>query len=100
MRPVTENLVKAVLMDSWPSNATVVDFGLDDQQHYEALYYPLRAGEITPQQLDVALGNGKALTALANGAESNPHKGIVFDTAWDHMPSEEEMEAAFNEEKG
>jgi hypothetical protein len=59
-----------------------VDFGLDTQEHYEALYYPWRRGEITTKQLDTALGDGKKLTALAQAAPSNPHKGIVFDCGY------------------
>jgi hypothetical protein len=83
VRPVTRNLVHAVLLDVWPHQAAVVDFGIDSQKHLEALYYPLRHGEITPQQLDDALGDGKKLTALAQAAPSNPHKEVAFHTSWD-----------------
>lgn len=49
----------------------------------------MRAGEITAEQLDAALGNGPALTALVRGARSNPHKEIAFVTAWDALGGEE-----------
>jgi hypothetical protein len=65
-----------------------VDFGLKSQEHYEALYYPVREGEITPEQLDVALGKGEQLTALAREARSNPHKQIKFRTDWDDLRPE------------
>jgi hypothetical protein len=62
-----------------------VDFGLKSQEHYEALYYPVREGEITAEQLDAALGKGDALTALARSARTNPHKAITFRTDWDDL---------------
>lgn len=83
LRPLTTQPVESILLDAWPGHAAVVDFGLDSQQHYEALYYPVRSGEITPEQLEKALGDGPALTRLANDAPSNPHRGIVFRTSWD-----------------
>lgn len=88
IRPTTKNLVTALLLDTWPSHAAIVDFGLDTQEHYEAIYYPLREGEIRPEQLDAALGNGPELTRLARSAPSNPHRTITFETSWDHLRPE------------
>lgn len=85
VRPVTANFVESILLDCWPRPAAVVDFGLVSQAHYEALYYPVRAGEITLEALDAALGDGKSLTALVNAARSNPHRGLVFRTAYDGL---------------
>jgi hypothetical protein len=85
IRPATKNLVEAVLFDVWPRNAAIVDFGIRSQEHYEALYYPLRDGDITPEQVDAALGNGRKLTELVNAAPHNPHKGIEFHTSWDDL---------------
>jgi hypothetical protein len=89
IRPVTRNLVESILQDGWPRPAAVVDFGLDTQAHYEAIYYPVRAGELSAEALDAALGDGPALTALVNAARSNPHQGIVFRTAYDGTAAEE-----------
>ncbi len=83
VRQTTRSLVQAIMDDVWPTPAAEVDFGLKSQEHYEALYYPLRNGEISPAQLDAALGRGPALTDLANAAPSNPHKGLGFVTDWD-----------------
>lgn len=83
VRPTTRNLVTSVLMDAWPGHAAVVDFGIDSQKHYEALYYPIREAEIMPKALDAALGDGRKLTALTREAPSNPHKGVEFHTSWD-----------------
>jgi hypothetical protein len=95
LRDTTRGLIKAVTLDVWPSVATVVDYGIDSQEHYEALYHPLRHGDFTPQQLDAALGKGPALTELVNAAPHNPHKGIVFRTSWDRLiPEPEEFSAA------
>lgn len=83
VRPTTRNLVTSVLMDAWPGHAAVVDFGIDSQKHYEALYYPIREAEIMPKALDAALGDGRKLTALTRAAANNPHKDVEFRTSWD-----------------
>ena len=74
-----------LVFDAWPSNAAIVDFGIRSQEHYEALYYPVRQGEISPEQVDAAMGNGKQLTALVKAAPHNPHKEIEFRTDWDDL---------------
>jgi hypothetical protein len=91
LRDTTRNLVEAVLFDVWPRSGAIVDFGLRTQEHYEALYYPLRHGDITPEQVDAALGNGPKLTELVNDAPHNPHKGITFLTDWDSLRSKPEQ---------
>jgi hypothetical protein len=83
VRPVTRNLISSILLDEWPNQAAIVDFGLDSQEHYEALYHPIREHEIMPKELDDALGHGEKLTALARNAPSNRHKDITFHTSWD-----------------
>lgn len=83
VRPVTRSLIDSILMDEWPSHAAVIDFGLDSQKHYEALYYPIRNAEIMPRALDEVLGHGERLTALVRSTPSNPHKDVEFHTSWD-----------------
>src|SRR5579864_4832721 len=83
VRPTTRHLVTSILFDAWPNHAAAVDFGIDSQKHYEALYFPIREGEITPETLDAALGDGLKLTELARDAASNPHKDVEFHTSWD-----------------
>ena len=83
VQPVTRNLVTSILMDAWPNHAAAVDFGIDSQKHYEALYFPIREAEIMPKALDAALGDGPKLTAMARESASNPHKGVEFHTSWD-----------------
>ena len=63
------------MLDAWPRAGAIVDFGLKSQEHYEALYYPVREGEITPEQLDAALGKGEKLTALAQVGTEQPAQG-------------------------
>lgn len=78
-RPVALRLQEAVMLDVFPdSPATIADFWITDQKHYEALYYPIRAGEITAEDLDRVLGDPAKITKLVNKSPSNPHKGIVF----------------------
>jgi hypothetical protein len=83
VRPATRNLFGSIFLDAWPSPAAIVDFGIDSQKHYEALYYPILAGEIMPQALDAALGHGAKLTAMTREAATNPHKDVEFHTSWD-----------------
>ena len=83
VRPTTRSLVTSMLTDSWPSHAAVVDFGIDSQKHYEALYFPIREAEIMPNALDAALGDGPKLTGLVRESESNPHRDVAFHTSWD-----------------
>ncbi len=83
VQPTTRHLVTSILFDAWPNHAAVVDFGIDSQKHYEALYYPIRAAEILPEALDAALGDGPQLTAMVRDAASNPHKDVEFHTSWD-----------------
>jgi hypothetical protein len=83
VRPVTRDLVTSVLRDVWPGHAAIVDFGIDSQKHYEALYHPIHEAEILPKALDAALGDGAALTELTRQAPSNPHKDVTFSTSWD-----------------
>jgi hypothetical protein len=83
VRPTTQSLITSIMLDSWPSPAAVVDFGIDSQKHYEALYYPVREGEIMPKALDAALGNGAKLTALVRESATNPHNDVQFHTSWD-----------------
>jgi len=91
VRPLTKALHDALVADVWPdSPAVIVDFGLESQEHYEALYYPVRAGEISLEALDQALGSGPKLTALVRSMKSNPHKEIVFRTDYDGLLEEEE----------
>jgi hypothetical protein len=83
VRPTTRSLVTSILVDAWPNHGVVVDFGIATEKHYEALYYPIREAEIMPKELDAALGDGQKLTALAQAADSNPHKDVQFRTSWD-----------------
>ncbi len=83
VRPTTRSLIMSMLVDSWPNHAAVVDFGIDSQKHYEALYFPIREAEIMPNALDAALGDGPKLTGLVRESECNPHKDVEFHTSWD-----------------
>ena len=89
VRPVTRRLIESLMLDSWPNHTAIVDFGIDSQAHYEALYYPVREGHIMPLALDDALGHGEKLTRLTRDATSNPHRDIEFHTSWDVISGRE-----------
>lgn len=87
LRPTALRTWQAMLMDLWPdSPAAIADFWLTDQKHYEAFYYPIRRGEITPEDMDRVLGDPEAITELVNSMPSNPHKDIVFGEPPDMGP--------------
>jgi hypothetical protein len=65
------------MLDVPPRNEAIVEFGLTSQERYEAHNDPVRKGEITPEQLDAALGKGEKLTKLARAAPSDRHKEIA-----------------------
>lgn len=99
VRPVTENLIRSITSGMPLTPATVCDYGLNSRQHFEAIAIPYRKGEVTPDQLDEALGNGPRLTTLVNSVASNPHKGIIFETAWDSLEDDEDEDDEDEEEQ-
>ena len=85
-RPVTQRLYAALMLDMHPSGpACAVDFGITSQKHYEALHSVVRGGEVTVDQLDAVLGDGPAITKLAQSCPANRHKDIVFVTPYDML---------------
>jgi hypothetical protein len=80
---VTEDLYQALVLDTWPSPAAVVDFGIDSERHYAALQHAVIHEDLTLEELDDAACDGPALTALI-GPES-PYHGLTFSTAWDDL---------------
>ena len=82
VRQTTQVLFDALVLDTWPSNAALVDFGLDGwggtdaQAVYRAYQTAVKHRGVTVEQLDSALGDGKRLTALV---------GTTVKTVWDEM---------------
>jgi hypothetical protein len=97
VRPVTRNLIESVMLDVWPRNAAIVDFGLDSQKHYESLYYPIRELEIMPLALDKANGHGQKLTEMVRQSPSNPHKDVEFRTSWDEIYMRPKPEGSYQQ---
>jgi hypothetical protein len=83
VRPVTEQLYQALVLDTWPSPAAVVDFGIESERHYAALQHAVIHQDVTLEELDCAACDGPALTALI-GAEG-PYHGLTFTTPWDSL---------------
>lgn len=83
IRPMTRHLYENLVLDLPISLPSQVDFGIDSVEHYAALQFGVRRGEITLEQLDAALGNGIELTKLARGVTSTPFQDIVYVTSWD-----------------
>jgi hypothetical protein len=83
IRPVTENVFWSLILDVWPNPAGIQDFGLRSDRHYAALQYAVQSDGVTPEELDRALGDGEAITALIR--PGNPYCGVTFQTAWDGL---------------
>ncbi len=83
VREVSRDSYRAILADEWPSAAGVTDFGIKSPEHLGALQYEFRAGRVTLEQFDEALGWGPALTKLIG--EDNPYRGVTFKTGWDEL---------------
>lgn len=92
MRPLTEQLIRCATLDEMPDTACKVDFGIEPPNEVEkfgALQYAIRRGLVTEEELDAALGDGKALTEIVNRGD-NPY-ACEIKTAWDDMvPAEDE----------
>jgi hypothetical protein len=86
-RLATDDLMRAIVLDVEPRETTLKAFGIRTQEHLEAIYEPVRHGEITRKQLHEAVGDGSKITAMVNAANTNPHPGIEFMTGWDGMDS-------------
>lgn len=89
VRDSTRYLPEPIYLGTKPCDTAVVDFGIDSAQHLYALSLPVLKGEITPQQLDQALGNGAMLTRLAREAPSSVDKQITFDMPWHRLLREQ-----------
>ena len=85
VRPVAQNCYDSLMLDVWPRPAAIVDFALDSDAHYAALQSAIKNGA-TVEELDAALGNGVALTALVK--KYVPDSETVFSTAYDDLPAE------------
>lgn len=66
--PSTRDLVEAIACDDLPGAFTMVVFDLATQEHYEAIFYPLKNWGIAPSELDDAILNGPGPTELARSA--------------------------------
>jgi hypothetical protein len=85
VRPVALRLYNHLMLDIWPTQAGIDDFGIDSAEHYGALQYAVKYDGVTPKQLDAACGKGRAIQALI-GPE-NPYGSVVFKTFWDDLLS-------------
>ena len=69
-------------------SALALEKGISEDVMLEALANAVLNGDITPEDLDAALGNGPLLTKLVQQAPLKHHKGLVFRTPWDEMRKE------------
>ena len=83
IQETVNTMIRDIQADKWPSKVAQCDFGITDEQHYEALYYPIVSGELQSHHLVEIAGFGVAITAVVNECKNNPHKGIEFKTPWD-----------------
>lgn len=89
IRPLTEALWEAAVLDLWPRSAVIVDFGIDSERHLGALQHAIKHGHVTQDALDKALGSGAALTRICQ-VPCSPYKDVVFKTSYDIMGEDED----------
>ena len=82
--PMTERLIDILVLDVWPGNDAVVDFGIESDRHLMALQFAVREELVTPQELEAARCNGEKLNEIALRGD-NPYRDVVFRTSWDRM---------------
>jgi hypothetical protein len=80
-RQVTENLLLSLFVNAWPSVRGVEYFGIESDRHYRALQYAVKMHRVRLKELEQALGDGEAITALIR--PGNPYYGVTFKTPWD-----------------
>jgi len=111
IRPVTRNLVAALLLDLPLDPPALCDFGVDTANHYRALKAvlfedPALDGDNVDNQtayaifcervkaLDAAYGNGPRLNALVRKHAPQYAQRVRFSTSWDEILGRSEDEAS------
>jgi len=98
IRPITQRLIEGIKLDLMPDWTVCVDFGLDRDDpttKFGALQWAYRRDLVTDGELDMALGEGGALTEIANRV--SPQDGInpyacTIVTAYDLLLPEEDRD--------
>jgi hypothetical protein len=59
-------------------NTVMKAFGMPTLDHLKAVYSGIKAGDLTPEDMNRAIGHPELLTELVNRSPANPYKGIRF----------------------
>ncbi|REJ90721.1 MAG: hypothetical protein DWQ35_16095 [Planctomycetota bacterium] len=81
---MASRLVESLVQDTWPSPATIVDFGIDTDRHLGALQHAVHQG-CAIYDLDRVMGDGPAITQLVRAFAHYPYGRIEFRTAYDEV---------------
>lgn len=89
VRPMTAHLIENLLLDRPLPIAQCHDFGVDTADHYRALRAVLETDDMADlrkrgEELDKALGSGKALTKLVH-KYAPAYRSLTFQTVWDEL---------------
>ena len=92
IKPVVSRFVENLMFDLFPQTpAEMTDFGFDvtpresRQKLYWCYQYAIKRGKVSPEELNVAVGDGPKLTALLQRVDPN----MVVKTMWDQLGSED-----------
>jgi len=77
-------LVRCLTDNTWPTPATVMDFGIESEAHFGALQHAVRCGR-TAYDLDRVMGDGPAITQIVRSVPNQPYASVEFRTAFDDM---------------
>ncbi len=83
-----DSLVNSILLDEMPSGPASADYGIGNQEIYNAYYRPIRAGEVTADQLHKAVmgkNSGATLTKLLSECASNKGYSFKINTLYDML---------------
>ena len=80
-----QELFHSLILDVWPNDLIGTLYGIESERHLGTLQYLVRSG-VTAVELDRVMGDGEAITALANALPHNPYgKGVEFKTPFDGL---------------
>jgi hypothetical protein len=88
---MASNLVECLGRDEWPSQGTILDFGIETDRHLGALQYAVLGG-VTAYDLDCVMGHGPAITQLTRAVTIQPYRDVEFSTAYDPMYADSDDE--------
>lgn len=81
---MASRLVESLVLDEWPSPATITDYGIESARHLGALQAAVDSG-CTAYDFDRVIGDGPAITDLVRCVPEQPYGPLTFETPYDDL---------------